>query len=193
MFEIRPRGGNHPHLPVQLLDGIQTTTDLETIIDPSGSLTRDSDMWDPGQERLGPFFLPTFQRPPTWSDAQKERFIESALLGIGLGSLVVVDAMNLEMQDNGRFCAVDRHLLDGQQRVRALLDYREGRLTVFRGSACEHGWDDLTEIERRRFRRIQIGIMKIQTADVDMCREIYDRMNFGGTAHTDDQRATVCA
>ncbi len=189
MFEIKPRGASHPHMPMPLLDGYQTNTDIETIIDPAGSLMSASDMWDPGQERLGPYFLPPFQRPPSWTDAQKERFIESALLGIGLGSIVVVDAMNLAMQPNGRFPAVDRHLLDGQQRIRALLDYRHGRLTVLRGTPCEHRWDDLTEIERRKFRNIQIGVVKIQTDDPALCREIYNRMNFGGTAHTAAQMA----
>lgn len=191
MFEIRSRGGNNPHLPVQLLDGHQTTTDLETLIDPSGSLETSRHMWDPDQERLGPYFLPRFQRPPRWTEDQKERFVESALLGIGLGSLVIVDAMNLEMQDNGRFASVDRHLLDGQQRVRALLDYRAGRVTVFRGTECEHRWDDLNEIERRRFRRIQIGILKIQTTDVEYCLEVYRRMNFGGTPHLESERPGV--
>ena len=189
MFRIEPRGGSHPHLPVPLLDGVQTTTDLETIVDPSASLTEASAMWDPGQERLGPYFLPDFQRPPEWTDAQKERFVESALLGIGLGSIVVVDAMNLGMQPNGRFASVDRHLLDGQQRIRALLDYRHGRLTALRGTPCEHRWDDLTEVERRRFWRIQIGVLKIQTTDVGLCREIYNRMNYGGTPHREDQMA----
>ncbi|MFZ3482076.1 DUF262 domain-containing protein [Sphingomonas sp. 3-13AW] len=187
-FTIRSRGGNHPHFPVRLLHGNQSSTDLEAIIEPAAN--RDGDhFWDQSQARAGPWFLPPFQRPAVWTDLQKERFVESALLGISLGSLVVVDALHCPMPSNDRFAATDRWLLDGQQRVSALLAYRADEISVFRGTECEHRWSDLGEIERRKFWYIQIGIVKIETDDPDYCREIYDRLNFGGTPHTVGQRA----
>lgn len=188
-FKIRSRGERHPHLPMQLMEATQTTADLEMITDPSASLVNMGDMWDPDQPRLGGYFIPPFQRPLVWTTEQKERLVESALLGISIGTIVVVDAMNCPMQNPDRFAATDRWLLDGQQRCAALLDYREDRLTIFRGTECEHRWSDLTEIERRRFWRTQIGVLKVQTDDVEYCKEVYDRLAFGGTDHTDDQRA----
>lgn len=189
-FTITPRMAPHIHLPVPLLDGNHTSTDLEMIMDPIIKEDR-MHMWDPDQRRISRFFLPPFQRPPVWSDQQKIRFVESAHLGITLGSLVVVDALNLGMQTNGRFARTDRWLLDGQQRVSALLAYRNDEIAVFAGTECEHRWSDLSEVERRRFQHGQIGIVKVATDDVDYCREVYDRLNFGGTAHTEDQRATT--
>lgn len=189
-FEIRPRGGQYPYLPQQLMDASQTSTDIEMITDPSASLIERSDMWDPGQQRMGAYFIPPFQRPLVWTEAQKERLVESALLGVSIGTIVVVDAMNCPMQTPERFAATDRWLLDGQQRCSALIDYREDRLTVFRGTDCEHRWSDLTQNERRRFWRTQIGVLKVQTDDVAYCREVYDRLAFGGTPHLPEQKAT---
>ena len=189
-FVITPRMAPHLHLPVPLMDRNHTSTDIEMIMDPKDR-SSSAHMWDPDQKKLAGYFLPPFQRPPVWTDTQKIRFIESAHLGITLGSIVVVDALNMRMQDNGRFAGTDRWLLDGQQRVSALLAYRNNEITVFAGTACEHRWSDLSEIEQRRIQHVQIGIIKVMTDDPEYCREIYDRLNFGGTAHTEDQRAVA--
>lgn len=191
-FEIRPRGDMHPHLPVQIMDGMQTSTDIEVLTDPSSSRrVENDDMWEPGQRRIGGYFLPPFQRPLEWTTEQKERLVESALLGISIGSIVVVDAINCPMPSPDRFARTDRWLIDGQQRCNALIEYRQNNLTVFRGTQCEHRWEDLTVHEQRRFWRTQIGVIKVRTDDVAYCAELYNRLNFGGTAHREDQRAKV--
>jgi hypothetical protein len=185
-FTVRSRGGNYPHMPVELLDGLHTTMDIQQIIEPSRTLDEDAHMWDPGQTRIGCFFLPPFQRDVVWTASQQERFVESALLGLGLGTIVVVDAINCPMQSRDRFAATDRWLLDGLQRCTALGAYRRDEIAVFRGTECEHRWSDLTTNERRRISRLQIGVMKIRTEDVDKCLEIYRRLAFGGTPHAAD-------
>lgn len=190
-FTIRSRGERYPHLPVQLMDATQTSADIEMITDPSTSMIKNRDMWDPDQVELGGYFIPPFQRPLVWSEEQKERLVESALLGVSIGTIVIVDAMNCPMQSSERFARTDRWLLDGQQRCSALVDYRHDRLTVFRGTECEHRWSDLTDLEQKRFLRTQIGILKIQTDDVGYCMEVYNRLAFGGTAHDETQRAVA--
>ena len=190
-FSIAPISDERPHLPVPVMQGNQTSIGLEAITDPSSSTLKYREMWDPDQPHIGPYFLPPFQRPAVWTDEQKIRLVESVLLGISIGSIVVVDAMNLPMQGENRerFATTDRWLIDGQQRCNALLDYRASKITVFAGTPCEHRFEDLNEIERRRFRNMQIGLIKIETDDIEYCKELYDRLNFGGTAHTQDQRA----
>lgn len=188
-FAIRSRGGIHPHLPVPLLDGMQTTTDLELIMEPQDSTTRYAHMFEPGQARLGGFFLPPFQRPLVWSDEQKVRFVESALLGVSLGTIVVVDASSEPMRGPEMFARTDKWLLDGQQRISALLAYRNDEIEPFAGTECAHRWSDLDVVEKRRVWHVQIGVYKIRTSDEAYCREIYNRMNFGGVAHAEDQRA----
>lgn len=185
-FVIQRRSDKHPHVPKPLLDGSHTTMDIEMIIEPHRAMDEHAHMWDAGQPRLGAYFLPPFQRGTVWTVEQQKRFVESALLGIGLGTLVVVDAMNCPMQDLDRFAATDRWLLDGQQRCTALLAYRNDALRIFEGTECEHGWSDLDEVERRRFARLQIGVMKIRTDDPSYCLEIYRRLAFGGTPHAAD-------
>lgn len=189
-FEIRSQGGNRPHFPKRLLDGRTSTCDLELFIEPvSAHAPGYRHMWDADQTEIGNYFLPPFQRPQVWTDAQKTRFIESALLGVSLGSIVVVDAANLPLQDNGRFARTDMWLIDGYQRISALVDYRRDRLTPFAGTECEHRWSDLNPVEIRRFRSIQIALVRIASTDEDHLRAVYDLMNFGGTAHGEHQRA----
>lgn len=187
-FQIQPRGGLHPHLPVQLLDGNQTTTDFETFMDDRYA-HKDSSLWDMTQPMLCNYFIPPFQRPLVWSQDQKVRFIESALLGLHLGSIVVVDAMNCPMPSKDRFAATDRWLLDGQQRLSAIAAYRDDEITVFSDTDCEHRWSDLGVVERRKVWHIQMGVFKVATDDVDYCREVYNRLNFGGTPHESHQKA----
>jgi hypothetical protein len=185
-FEIRPDDVYHeirPHLPQTLIDGYHSTTSIDDAL-----RDRDVSMWDP-QPMLGSFFLPPFQRPLVWSEEQKISLVESFLLGISIGSIVVVDSMNMTMQNKDLFAKTDRWLLDGQQRLNALRAYREDEITVFAGTKCEHRWSDLTVAETRRVESINFGKIKVHTLDEGMCREIYNRLNFGGTAHTEDQRA----
>ena len=110
------------------------------------------------------------------------------LLGVSLGDIVVVDAMNEPMQSPERYASTDRWLLDGQQRITALLAYRRDAVEPFAGTACAHRWSDLNVAEQRRVWRTQIGIYRVRTSDPAYAREIYRRMNFGGTPHTEDQR-----
>src|SRR3546814_14998333 len=99
------------------------------------------------------------------------------------------DALNLPMVD-GRFDPTDRWLIDGQQRCNALWSYVNDEFPIFVGTEHEHRWSDLNIVEQRFFRHIQIGYTKLQSNDENHLRMVYDRLNFGGVAHTDDQRAT---
>lgn len=42
---------------------------------------------------------------------------------------------------------------------------------------------------RRRFYRLSFPSIEVSASDEATLREIYDRLNFGGTPHTDEQRA----
>ena len=62
-------------------------------------------------------------------------------------------------------------------------------LTVFVGSPHEHRWSQLNRSQQRGFLMVPVGFIELTTDDEDELRDIYDRLNFGGVAHTDDQRA----
>ena len=145
-------------------------------------------MWHP-QSQVGNYFLPPFQRPLVWEEWRMVRFVESALLGLHLGTIVVNDTMSVPCV-GGKFHRTDRWLIDGQQRLTAIARYTQGHLTVFRGTPQEHSWAVLSEVERRTFANVTIGVGRVNITDEGTLRDLYDRLNFGGVGHTEDQRAS---
>jgi hypothetical protein len=188
-FKITSESDMRPHMPKALLDGYASTRSLDEIFESRAATPEKDDMWDPGQTKIGRYFLAPFQRPAVWTQEQKVRLVESMLLGISIGSIVIVDALNMKMQNPNLFAKTDRWLIDGQQRLTAIQNYLQDDITVFAGTECEHKFSDLNEIELRRVRQIGISVIRIHTIDEQLCRVIYDRLNFGGTPHTEDQKA----
>lgn len=124
----------------------------------------------PGERYLGAFIVPTFQRGLVWTRAQKVSLIESIYIGMPIGAIV---------WNQTRFNSPsDRWLLDGQQRVTAITEYVAGKFPV-------RGWSypDLPVIERRHFERVGVSVIDTQIEDEAMCREVYDRLVYGGTPH----------
>ena len=60
---------------------------------------------------------------------------------------------------------------------------------MFLGTPYEHCWDELDRVQKRHFDSVTVGYIQLDEFDMDSLREIYNRLNFGGTAHTEDQRA----
>lgn len=123
-----------------------------------------------GERSLGIFILPPFQRDSVWTLTQKARWIESIYMGLPLPALV----WNRTTPDN----AADEWLLDGQQRMTAILEYVTGAWEV-------DGWryPDLPDEDRRHFDRMSIPVVTTDIPDVEMCQDIYRRLAYGGTAH----------
>lgn len=126
--------------------------------------------------------LPPFQRPAVWSREQQIRFIESAWLGIHLG-IYVVNRNDAWVKNRPH--PMDLWLIDGQQRLRALDEYLGNLFPVFGFT-----WGELNRVEQRHFESVQFAQAIIHEADEDKLRLLYDRLNFGGVPHTEDQRAT---
>ena len=81
-------------------------------------------------------------------------------------------------------------LLDGQQRIAAFRDFSLDEFPVF-GDVYFSG---LTKPQERRFLRTNFSCYQLPyTDDEKKLREIYDRLNFGGTPHTDLDRAVFKA
>jgi hypothetical protein len=125
-----------------------------------------------GERELGWFILPPFQRPPVWTEAQKIRFIESAWSGLPLGVFV----FNRPEHHNHPY---ENYLLDGQQRIGAVIDYVTDMFPVF-----GHKFSDLHDQDMRRW-HMAVGFTCLQTrlTDLGEIREVYDRLAYGGTAH----------
>jgi hypothetical protein len=125
-----------------------------------------------GERRLGWFILPPFQRPPVWTEAQKVRFIESCWLGLPIGAFIY---NRLERRDS----PFDSWLLDGQQRVTAVLDYLADAFPVL-----GYRYSELTQVDLRKWSMTtSFPSMVTNIDDEAQLREVYDRLAYGGTPH----------
>jgi len=121
--------------------------------------------------------LPSWQRPFVWTEAQSIRFIESAWMGLSLGTYTY--------NQTTAGSPTDGLLIDGQQRMYSIEKYLNDEFPVF-----GYRWSEVTELDKRLFKTNTIfGCYVTSTEDEDYLRSYYDLMNFGGTAHTEDQRA----
>ena len=123
------------------------------------------------------FLIPDWQRPLAWTTEQEIRFLESAWLGIPIGSF--------SYYQNGAEPELDGYLVDGQQRMHAIERYLEDAFPVF-----GHHWSELTKYDQREFKSSRtFASFTITEGDEQFLKDYYNLMNFGGTAHTEDQRA----
>jgi Protein of unknown function DUF262 len=144
--------------------------------------------WLTDREFVMGYPLPEFQRPPCWKEEQQISFIESIWLGLSPGSYVVNDFHHgewVKLKDGREgLHPLFWLLIDGQQRLRALQAYLEGEFKVF-----GFRWDELNRLEQRRFEGVQFPRVSVYLTNETELRDFYNRMNFGGTPHTEDQRA----
>jgi hypothetical protein len=133
--------------------------------------------------RLFGYKLPEWQRKPVWTDEQCVLFIESIWMGVGLGAFMV------NLSNTGLYDDTHLILLDGQQRLRAIERYWNGEFAVPGEDGNSYLWTDFTEREQAHFNRMPFPwLCTAYTTDAEL-REAYNRHNFGGTAHKEDERA----
>ncbi len=148
---------------------------------------------DKGPKVCG-FVLPPFQRDFVWSDEQMVRFVESAFLGLPLGTYTYNSTYeifeNMRTDENGQtYFQGNQWLLDGQQRLTTLERY-------FRSEFQVYGlyWKDLDRKEQLRFlMNTTFASYEAKFANEADCRRLYDLMAFGGTPHQEHERAMKMA
>jgi hypothetical protein len=122
------------------------------------------------------------------------RFITSIWAGTDLGSYLVNDTYSFESGPGGKFFRnLSEVLLDGQQRLTALEGYLRGTFAVPDARGVLRRWNDLGKVERRRFCATTFVRSTVRSFDEALLRKAYDLRAFGGTAHTDDERASPAA
>ena len=125
-----------------------------------------------GERRLGWFVLPAFQRPPVWTREQQVRFVESCWLGLPIGAFIYNRTEDMNSPHDG-------WLLDGQQRVTAVLAYMADEFPVM-----GHLFSELTEADLRRWSMgVAFPSMVTNIDDEAQLRDVYDRLAYGGTPH----------
>ncbi|MDF8363356.1 MULTISPECIES: DUF262 domain-containing protein [Achromobacter] len=136
------------------------------------------------------FPLPAWQRPAVWTLDQKRRFIQSIWAGVDIGSYMVNDLWEfVESRDAETFRQHSEILLDGQQRLSAIQDYVLDEFAIPDAAGVLRLWSDLPKIERNRFCMTHFACATIRSWDEQQLKLAYNLRAFGGTAHTEDQRA----
>lgn len=129
------------------------------------------------QRTIMGYVVPTWQRDLVWTTEQSIAFLQSAWLGLPLGTY----SYN-EFPENPD---LDGLLIDGQQRLWSVQQYIEDAFPVFGAH-----YSELCAQDKRRFKmQVTFATFVTATDNEDYLREYYNRMNFGGTQHTADQRA----
>lgn len=132
-------------------------------------------------------FIPDYQREYVWDLKQKSRFIESLLLKLPIPYLFVSDVS--EGDNAGRI-----EIVDGSQRIRTLYSFLNNKfsLTGLKKLPAANGFkfSDFSQPRRLRFARKTIRMIELtERCDEETRREIFDRLNSGGTKlNTMEQR-----
>lgn len=168
-------------IPDRFCRTTSSNTDISHIIN---SLRKRDDKFLPFQvfkgEWLFAFKIPPFQRAVVWTDEQCVKFIESAWLGFDLGSYLIN-----RIPWSGEFIhEYDDFLIDGLQRISAIHRYVRDELQVF-----GLYYSELSEHEVTRFENVQFTCNTTSLLELEQLKELYNRLNFGGTPHTEKERA----
>lgn len=124
-------------------------------------------------------FIPDYQREFIWSKQQQSRFIESILLNLPIPYLFVADVH--EGAREGRL-----EIVDGSQRIRTLVAFMQDKLRlgglVKLDKANGFFFSEMSVPRQMRFKRKTLRTIELtESTDEEARREIFDRLNSGGT------------
>lgn len=124
-------------------------------------------------------FIPDYQREFIWSARQQSRFIESLLMNLPIPYLFAAD---VALGDR----AGQMEIIDGSQRIRTLENFLADRLALegLKKLTAANGFrfSDLSIARQRRFKRKTLRMIELnKQADEEARRELFDRLNTGGT------------
>ena len=132
----------------------------------------------PGERALGAYILPPFQRPPVWTNEQQIKLIESILDELPVPPYV----LNRDMEEGYRY---DRWLIDGQQRVTAILAFINDEFAV-----RDVRFSEVSKSDQAWFLNRPLHCLETELRDEALLREVYDRLAYGGTPHDPADMAT---
>ncbi|WP_068818616.1 DUF262 domain-containing protein [Phormidesmis priestleyi] len=128
-------------------------------------------------------FIPDYQRELVWDNTMQSKFIESVLLGLPLPYIFVADIHGEKNESR-------LEIIDGVQRIRTLARFLNNELRLEDLKKLkklnDFKFSDLSLPRQRRFKRTTIRIIELtDKADEDTRREMFQRINIGGSALND--------
>lgn len=136
---------------------------------------------DGQEEGENEIFVPDYQRDLVWSEEQQSRFIESILMGLPIPYLFVADVSSEDEELSGRM-----EIVDGTQRIRTLGRFVQNELELKELKKLDKlngfKFSDLALSRQRRFGRATLRLIELtESTDEETRREMFDRINTGGT------------
>jgi len=129
---------------------------------------------------------PDFQRPPVWSTAQKQMLIDSILRNY--------DVPKLYWRQKSKQPAT-YDVVDGQQRLRAIWDFYEGKFALPRDADPIDGlqikglkYADLPHELRIRCDTYNLDVVILSESDEDETREMFLRLQNGTSLKAQEKR-----
>lgn len=116
---------------------------------------------------------PPFQRNPVWVDRQKSFLIDTILSGLPIPEVYMQDTITADGE--ARYI-----LVDGQQRIRAVLEFVEGQFHIDGKDSPQWAdmyFDDLTPEEKKQIYQYDFVVRQLPDMDDAKLREIFQRLN----------------
>lgn len=127
-------------------------------------------------------FIPDYQRDMVWTPRQQSRFIESILIKLPVPFIFAADVGQGDREGG-------LEIIDGSQRIRTLDNFLSNKLELVGlkklTQAIGMRFSDLSKPRQMRFKRTTVRVIELtEKADEDARREMFDRLNSGGTPLT---------
>jgi hypothetical protein len=116
---------------------------------------------------------PPYQRKPVWVDKQKSYLIDTILHGYPIPEIYMQQVMEAD--------GTSKHIVvDGQQRIRSVLDFIQGKFTLDPKDSpdlADIGFEDLTTRQKKDFFGYNFVIRTLPDLPETELREIFRRIN----------------
>jgi hypothetical protein len=123
------------------------------------------------EERL--IFKPPFQRNPVWLDKHKAHLVDTVLRKLPIPEVYI----QADTDESGNTIYA---VVDGQQRVRTLLEFARGEVELmgdYSPGREGHTWDDLSTNEKKAFWDYPLVVRDIIGATEADLRDLFQRLN----------------
>jgi hypothetical protein len=116
---------------------------------------------------------PPFQRNPVWTELQQSYLIDTILRGYPIPELYMLDIVEASAKQT-------YIVVDGQQRIRACLDFLAGQFNLDSEQSPEYGevsFDDLPDADKQRIYSYSFVVRLLPPTDDAVLRGIFQRLN----------------
>lgn len=133
-----------------------------------------------------------YQRRSVWIERDKIRLIETILLGLIVPELYFWDAET--DADSGQTIT---HIVDGQQRVKAIVDFIENKFKLQKDHLIEPGakelygdklFSELDDEAKKQLWAFRLSVIRIENKNMDEIRKIFYRVNLTNYSLNDQEK-----